>query len=72
MIVGLLLEAGAKPNVIQSGGYTPLMAAASQGNGPVVDMLLDYGADVSVKSDDERTAADFAKDAGFEALLEKL
>lgn len=71
-IVGLLLEARAKPNVIQSGGYTPLMAAASQGNGPVVDMLLDYGADISVKSDDERTAADFARAAGFEALLDRL
>lgn len=71
-IVGLLLKAGAKPNVIQTGGYTPLMTAASLGNAPVVDMLLEYGAEKSVKSDDNRTAASFAKAAGFEALVEKL
>lgn len=71
-IVSLLLEAGAKPNVIQAGGYTPLMAAASLGNAPVVDLLLESGADISVESDDGRTAADFAKAAGLEALVEKL
>lgn len=71
-IVALLLKAGAKPNVIQAGGYTPLMAAASLGNAPVVDMLLEYGADVSVKSDDGRRAVDFAKAAGFDALMKRL
>jgi len=71
-IVHLLLQAGAKPNVIQAGGYTPLMVSASLGNAPVVDMLLEYGADISVKSDDDRMAADFAKAAGFEGLLPKL
>ena len=71
-IVALLLKAGAKVNIIQSGGYTPLMAVASLGNDPVVDLLLEYGADKTVKSDDGRTAADFAEAAGFEALLAKL
>lgn len=71
-IVGLLLEAGAKPDVIQVGGYTPLMAAANLGNAPVVDMLLEYGAKPAVKSDDGRTAADFANSAGFPALVGKL
>ena len=71
-IVSLLLKAGAKPNVIQAGGYTPLMTAASLGNAPVVDMLMEYGADKTIKSDDNRTAADFARNADFEALVEKL
>jgi len=71
-IASLLLKAGAKPNVIQAGGYTPLMTAASLGNDPVVDMLLEFGADVTVKSDDNRTAADFAKAAGFDGLINKL
>lgn len=71
-IVGLLLKAGAKPDVIQVGGYTPLMAAANLGNAPVVDLLLDYGANPAVKSDDGRTAADFARSAGFPALVGKL
>lgn len=71
-IVSLLLKAGAKTNVIQAGGYSPLMAAASLGNGPVVDLLLKYDADITIKSDDDRTAADFAKAAGFESLVEKL
>ena len=71
-IVLLLLKAGAKANVIQAGGYTPLMAASSLGNAPVVDMLLKYGADVTTLSDDKRSAADFAKAAGFEGLLERL
>ncbi|MCF8474765.1 MAG: ankyrin repeat domain-containing protein [Emcibacter sp.] len=70
-IVNLLLKAGAKPNVIQMGGYTPLMISASLGNAPVIDMLLDYGADITIQSDDNRTAADFAKSSGFEGLLEK-
>ncbi len=71
-IASLLLKAGAKPNVIQAGGYTPLMTAASLGNDPVVDMLLEFGADVTVKSDDNRTASDFAKAAGFDGLISKL
>lgn len=71
-IVGLLLKAGAKPDVIQMGGYTPLMASARLGNEPVVDMLLDYGAERSIKSDDGHTAEDFARAAGFTALVEKL
>jgi len=71
-IAALLLQAGAKVNVVQAGGYTPLMAAASLGNAPVVDMLLDYGADRAMTSDDTRCAADFAKAAGFDGLLERL
>ncbi|PCI43380.1 MAG: hypothetical protein COB49_12350 [Alphaproteobacteria bacterium] len=71
-IVSLLLKAGAEPDVMQAGGYTPLMAAASLGNAPVVDLLLEYGADRALKSDDNRTAANFARAAGFEALVEKL
>ncbi|NOZ43205.1 MAG: ankyrin repeat domain-containing protein [Alphaproteobacteria bacterium] len=71
-IVSLLLKAGAKPDVIQVGGYTPLMAAASLGNAPVVDLLLEYGAGRVVKSDDGRTAADFARTAGFDGLIDRL
>ncbi|MBL4801011.1 MAG: ankyrin repeat domain-containing protein [Emcibacter sp.] len=71
-LVSLLLKAGAKPNVIQAGGYTPLMIAASLGNAPVIDMLLEYGADRTVKSDDNRAAGDFAKKAGFDVLVERL
>jgi len=71
-IVALLLKLGADANALQAGGFTPLMAAANLGNDPVVNMLLENGADTTIKAEDGRQAADFAKEAGFDGLLDRL
>jgi len=47
-ILGMLLEAGADPNMTVSvTGDTPLMLAARTGNIDAVEVLLDHGADVN-------------------------
>lgn len=40
----LLLEAGADPNAVQHGGWTPLMAAEEHGDTATVDLLRQFGA----------------------------
>jgi len=71
--VRLLLENGAEINAADSvENFTPLMFAASEGLSPIVDILLDAGADPSMKDVDGDTAADFAKQRGFPALAAKL
>jgi ankyrin repeat protein len=70
----ILLEGGADPNVAQAGGWTPLHQAATHGRMKIVQLLLEHGAKVDIKSDDDRTAADMAKvkeHAEIQALLEK-
>jgi ankyrin repeat protein len=64
----LLLEAGADPNVKQAGGWTPLHQAATHGRKAVVELLLAHGADVTLKSDDDRTAAEMAEVKGHEEI----
>ncbi len=48
-VVTKLLEMGADPDAPMSGGVTPLMLAASQGNATVITLLLKAGADVNRK-----------------------
>lgn len=43
--VRLLLEAGADPNAMQHGGWTPLRAARQHGDQPMIGLLLAHGAD---------------------------
>jgi ankyrin repeat protein len=65
---GLLLALGASPNSVQRGGWTPLHAAARDGEETIVDMLLLRGADTTRRSDDGQTAADLAEANGHAAL----
>jgi ankyrin repeat protein len=67
-VVSMLLGVGADPNVVQQRGFTPLMAAALHGDGELTDLLLACGADSRMASDDGRTAADMAHDAGHPNL----
>eukprot|EP00931_Biecheleriopsis_adriatica_P048718 TRINITY_DN28153_c2_g1_i1.p1 TRINITY_DN28153_c2_g1~~TRINITY_DN28153_c2_g1_i1.p1 ORF type:complete len:929 (-),score=208.18 TRINITY_DN28153_c2_g1_i1:92-2878(-) len=49
------------------GGMTPLMAAAVAGNGKVAGALLKAGADPTRRNKAGMTAADLAREAGFES-----
>lgn len=59
----LFLARGADPNERAPNGTTPLMLAAKSGSVPLVDILLQRGANPLLKNDDNRTAADWGKDA---------
>lgn len=62
--VSELLAAGADPNVTSSqGGFTPLMSAALTGSKECCWLLLRAGAQLDKKTDDGRTAYDFAQKA---------
>ena len=63
-ILGLLLDAGANPNVKNKLGGTPLMWAASYGQDAAVQMLLARGANPSIKDEDGVTAAEWAAKNG--------
>ncbi|WP_248928280.1 ankyrin repeat domain-containing protein [Paenibacillus hamazuiensis] len=56
--VALLLAAGAKVNVVDADGTTPLLVASEFGemSEPVVRLLLDHGADVKLADSEGRTA----------------
>lgn len=71
--VRLLLEYGSEVNAVDSEEhFTPVMFAAAEGLSPVVDILLEAGADLSMKDIDGDTAASFARTRGFTALADKL
>ena len=59
-----LLDAGANPNTIEHGGYTPLHQAAEQGDLVLVQLLLGRGASPTPKDDQGRTPLDLAEAKG--------
>ncbi len=67
-----LVERGADVNAVQRAGFTPLMAAAENGDGELVELLLAAGADATRRADDGRTAADLARAAGHAPLALRL
>ena len=68
----MLLDAGADPNARQEGGFVPLHAAAHNGNERAGRSLLEHGADRSLATDDGRTAAGIAREAGHALLADSL
>ncbi len=62
--VALLVEHGADVNARQHGGFTPLHQAAAAGDCKNIEQLLAQGADPNAKSDEGKTALDFARDRG--------
>lgn len=71
-MVRILLANGADPNRQQNGGYTPLHSAAMHNNRSMVDVLLANGANPLIQADDNRTAVEFARDAGHQDLAVRL
>ncbi len=59
---------GAEINRQDKGGYTPLMLAAWAGIEESVILLLDNGADPWILDNSGKTAAQIARDAGFEKI----
>ncbi len=71
--VKILLDKGAKPNIIDSDEhFSPLMHAAAEGNLEVVNLLLEYGADLSLKDIDGDDAESFARQAGHMEVADYL
>lgn len=71
--VRLLIETDAEVNATDSvEHFTPIMFAAGEGLSPVVELLLEAGADPAMKDIDGDTAATFARQRGFTALADKL
>ncbi len=69
----LLLHAGANPNPsTRVGGYTPLLLAAKQGHGAVLELLLGSGAVASAATDNGTTALMFAAQSGDTRSVELL
>jgi threonine aldolase len=59
-----LLDRTADVNATQHGGWTPLMAAAQQGDADLVVRLLALGADPTAESEDGSTALSLAEKGG--------
>lgn len=67
-----LVAATGDPDALQKQGYTALMIAAGNGFVDAVDVLLEAGADPSLKQSEGKTAADFARERSHPALAERL
>lgn len=71
--VKILLDKGAQPNVVDSDEhFSPLMHAAAEGHLHVVKVLLEYGADLSLKDVDGDDAESFARQAGHQEVADYL
>jgi uncharacterized protein len=57
----VLLDAGADVNARQHAGYTPLLEAAQLGDAPLVELLLERGADRTATLDDGRGLGDLGQ-----------
>jgi ankyrin repeat protein len=64
----LLLQNGAPVNAPQAGGFTPLFSAAIANRRDLVELLLAHGANPALKSDQGKSAADFARERGHADL----
>lgn len=71
MLQTLLLR-GADPDQTQQRLMRPIHEAAAAGATPIVAMLLMFGADPAVRSEDGRSAADFAAASGHVELARRL
>jgi len=70
--VRLLLAHGAPVNAAQAGGFTPIFSAAIANRRDLVELLLALDADPHRKSDQGKTAADFARERGHAELADWL
>jgi ankyrin repeat protein len=67
-----LLEKGAAPNVVQTGGWTPLHEAARRGHPGLVSALLEAGAQADAPNDEGKTPLDLALASGHAEVIRLL
>jgi ankyrin repeat protein len=59
-IIELLIQYGAKINIQNKEGNTPLIFAVNNENEPMIELLLKHGADPKIKNKDNLSAGDYA------------
>ena len=67
-IAQALIAHKANVNAVSKSGVTALMLAAAHNNPPIVGLLLQSGADPSMRSPDKKTALDFAVQNGNDSV----
>jgi ankyrin repeat protein len=68
----LLIDEGADVNFRQSGGFTALHQAAAAGEGEMVVLLLNSGADPSLTCEWKKTAEDYARERNHSEIAHLL
>lgn len=71
-ITKMLIDAGAIINVKQQAGFTPLHAAAQQGDIEIIILLLEHNAEVDIRMEGGKLPADLAQEKGFAEIAEIL
>jgi ankyrin repeat protein len=66
--IELLIAHGADVNAVQAGGFTPIFSAATANRQDLAELLVNHGADPRHKTDEGKTAADFARERGYGEL----
>jgi ankyrin repeat protein len=59
-------------NAVQQDGFTPLHGAAQNGQLEMVQLLLEHGADPSMRDTAGRSPLDFAREGGYTEVSEIL
>ena len=70
--VRFLLEKGANVNKGMSNGWKPIHLAVNNGNARMVKLLLDNGADVTVRNPDDQTPLKIAEKKGYSVIARML
>ena len=70
--VRLLIESKAAVDKAREDGCTPLITAASMNNMTTIRTLVESGADTRIRGDENKTAAEWARQEGHDAVAEYL
>jgi ankyrin repeat protein len=71
-VCALLVERGAPLDAQQEGGFAPIHAAAQHGDRALAELLVSHGADVSLATDEGKTAANIAYEFEHDDLADYL